>query len=165
MPQASTARLMVLFTAVSMSTSLAGSFLRVARFSFARTWSASGALVILFLIGLATGWLQSRILARHRTPLRGWMIATALGGLATGFLGNVTAREALSVVGPAAQGKLALWLNTLSWGVTGAACLGTAQALAIWPACWPCASGPARCRTSFARPRTSGRRSPSSTSS
>ena len=141
MPRASTSRLMLLFLAVSVVTALIGSLLRILMFSFSfRSQTLAGFLVYPLLIYvltlLAAGWFQSRILSRHRTPLRWWTLATALGALAAGILGYLTPREALGVVGPAAQGRLSDWIQTLTWSATGAACLGTAQAFAIWGRRW-----------------------------
>ncbi|HEX7896763.1 MAG TPA: hypothetical protein VF950_03330 [Planctomycetota bacterium] len=139
MPKASSARLMALFVAVSVGTSLAATFVQRMTIAFGRgstTGAFAAFLIILFMSSLAVGWLQSRILTLHRAPLRRWTLATVLGSLAGGILGYLTSREVFGMVGPAGRSLAGTWLTTLSWVVSSAACIGAAQALAIWGRRW-----------------------------
>jgi uncharacterized membrane protein YeaQ/YmgE (transglycosylase-associated protein family) len=128
-----TGRLMLLFLAVAVCATLIYTFVRMTMLSFGRLPNGFGLahfLVISSVTSFATGWLQSWILAARRLPLRGWTLATVVGTLAGGLLAYFSSREFLSL---AAQ---APWIATLFWAVTGAVCVGTAQAFVIWGRRW-----------------------------
>ena len=128
----STARLMSLFLAVAVCATLINTFVRMTMFSFGRPGGVTPFLALSCVTALATGWLQSLILAARRLPLRGWTLATVLGTLAAGLLASL-AFQGLSGI-PA--GRAGLWLAVPLSAVTGAACLGTAQAFVIWGRRW-----------------------------
>ena len=136
---ASTLRFMVLFMAISVGCDLAFSLAILAILPLVLSLGVGGIVLIVLmtlLTTLASAWLQSRIIARHRNPLRLWTLATFLGILAGSVLGYLSARQAMSVTVSLGQGMPADMLRTLAGSVTVAACLGAAQALTIWGRRW-----------------------------
>jgi hypothetical protein len=142
MRPASSLRFMLLFAAVAVGTTAASGLVVMLVFSFG-WFNVHGNLVgfvpivlVHVLNMLAAGWLQSRILARHRRPLRHWTLATFLGLLSGAILGVLTNWQSLGLVGLLGQGVLADVIRTLTLSGTAAACLGAAQALVIWGRRW-----------------------------
>jgi hypothetical protein len=138
----STSRLMTLWVLWTTPVSLAMGLLLAFLIREALATQRYSLFQLSYLLGIAAavlvGYLESRLLARHRTRVRFWTLAAGLGSLASTVLSYYIFGRLLN--GAAAPGSMTSsimsWIGPLVWAVNYGLCSGIAGGLALWGARW-----------------------------